>query len=156
MHESWEVSFMQQDGGKKGMSSITGKIVIIRHATDRDRVIVEQYLGQYSSDAHISGAEITVALENDRIIGFGILKKERGAGCVSLFEDSRRKGIGSPIAKHLVKYAGLERVYSTRKATYFAHPGFASGNMRAVSRVSKKVFQCRTTLMERLPLAAQT
>src|SRR5208337_5639255 len=97
MQEKWEVNFMEE-AGKRGISSITGKIVIIRHATDRDRVIVEQYLGQESSDAHINGAEIAVALENDRIIGFGILKKERGAGCVSVFEDSRRKGIGSSIA----------------------------------------------------------
>jgi len=146
---------MENRGGK-GISGITGKIVMVRHATDRDRAIVEQYLGQDKSDEHIDGADIAVALENDRIIGFGILKKERGAGCVSLFEDSRRKGIGSTIAKHLVRYAGLEKVYTTRTATYFTHLRIAAGRKAAVSRLRKGVFLCRMPLMERMPLAAQT
>lgn len=140
---------------KTGISSIIGKIVMVRHATDRDRVIVEQYFEQDKSDTFIKGAEIAVAVENDRIIGFGVLKKERDGGCISLFEDSRRKGIGTSIARHLVQYAGLEKVYTTRRATYFTHSMLTSRKKTVVSRSSKEVFQCRMPLMERLSLAVQ-
>jgi acetyltransferase (GNAT) family protein len=141
------------DARKTGISSISGKIVVIRHATDRDRVIVEEYLRNNGPDAGTDGSEIAIALENERIIGFGILKKEREGGCVSLFEDSRRKGIASPIVKHLMEYAGLTKVYATRNATYFTRSKLVRGKQALISRSSKKGFLCRAPLMEPLPLA---
>jgi len=117
---------------RTGISGITGKIVMIRHATDRDRVIVEQYLGHDSADTSIMGADIAVALENDRLIGFGILKKEQEVGCFSLFEDSRRKGIGSAIVKHLARYAGLKKVHARQSTTYFTRSRLTGGKKIAV------------------------
>jgi Acetyltransferase (GNAT) family len=141
------------DARKTGLSSITGKIVVIRHATDRDRVIIDEYLRNNNPNTGIDGSEITVALENERIIGFGVLKKDHDGGCVSLFEDSRRKGIASPIVKHLMEYAGLTKVYATRNATYFTRSKLVRGKQALISRSSKKGFLCRAPLMEPLPLA---
>jgi len=142
-----------KDARKTGISSITGKIVVIRHATDRDRVIVNDYLRNNNPDAGTDGSEIAIALENERIIGFGILRKERGGGCVSLFEDSRRKGIASPIVRHLMEYAGLTKVYATRNTTYFTRSKLVSGKQAHISRSSKKGFLCRATIMEPLSFA---
>lgn len=141
------------DARKTGISSITGKIVVIRHATDRDRIIIEEYLRNTEPNTGIEGAEIAVALENERIIGFGILKKEREGGCVFLFEDSRRKGIASPIVKHLMAYAGLKKVYAARSATYFSRSKLIRGKEGHIARLSKKGFPCRAHLMEPLTLA---
>lgn len=141
------------DTRKTGISSITGKIVVIRHATDRDRLIIGDYLISNNPDTRTDGSEIAVALENERIIGFGILKKEREGGCISLFEDSRRKGIGSPIAKHLIKYSGLKKMYAARNATYFTRSKLARGKQANISRPSKKGFLCRVPLMEPLSMA---
>jgi hypothetical protein len=141
------------DPRKTGLSSITGKIVVIRHATDRDRVIVEEYLRSNNPDTSTDVSEITVAVENERIIGFGILKKEHEGGCVSLFEDSRRKGIASPIVKHLMEYAGLKKIYAARNATYFTRSKLVRGKQARISRSSKKGFLCRVPLMESLSLA---
>jgi citrate lyase synthetase len=141
------------DPRKTGISSITGKMVFIRHANDTDRVIIEEYLKKSTSEVNLENAEVVVAAENDRIIGFGILKKENGAGCVSLFEDSRRRGIGSTIVNHLVEFSSVSRVYASRYASYFATSNAAwlkkirAGRMRNAAR-------CRMPLMERLPAAA--
>ncbi len=141
------------DARKTGLSSITGKIVVIRHATDRDRVIIGEYLGSNDPNAGMDGSEIAVALENERIIGFGILKKEREGGCVLLFEDSRRKGIASPIVKHLMEYAGLKKIYAARNSTYFTRSKLVRGKQGHIARSSKKDFPCRIPMMEPLPLA---
>ncbi len=140
------------DARKTGLSGITGKIVVIRHATDRDRVIIGEYLGNNDLNSGIDGSEIAVALENERIIGFGILKKEREGGCVLLFEDSRRKGIATPIVKHLMEYAGLKKVYAARNATYFTRSKPIHGKQRHIARPNKNI-PCRVPMMEPLPLA---
>jgi N-acetylglutamate synthase-like GNAT family acetyltransferase len=141
------------DPRKTGISSITGKIVTIRHATETDLVNVGEYLKKNHADSELNNAEVVVAAEDNRIIGFGILKKAESAGCVSLFEDSRRKGIGSSIVKHLLEFAPLKKVYTTRYASYFTHSGFARTRGPS-ARSSRSGVLCRAPLMERLTLAA--
>ncbi len=136
-----------------GISGITGKMVTIRHANDMDRVIIEEYLKQGSSDSDLTNADVVVAAENERIIGFGILKREKDAGCVSLFEDSRRRGIGSTIVNHLMEFAAVRRVYAARYASYFTRSN--SAWLKKIRRGrAKNTSRCRMPLMERLPLAA--
>lgn len=142
------------DPSKKGISSISGKMVSIRHATDTDRVIVEEYLRQHHSEPDLGAAEVVVAAENERIIGFGILKRENDAGCVSLFEDSRRRGIGSTIVSHLMEYAPVQRVYAARYASYFTRSGFTRAKNVHAARSRKNSAFCRMPLMERLSIAA--
>ena len=136
-----------------GISGITGKIVSIRHATDIDRIIVQEYLSKHHADSDLGSAEVVVAAEDEQIIGFGILKKGDDAGCVSLFEDSRRKGIGSTIANHLVGYAPVKKVYAARYASYFTHSDFMRGKAVHAAR-SRKGALCRMPLLERMSIAA--
>ncbi len=137
-----------------GISRITGKMVSIRHANDIDRVIVEEYLKQSSADSDLTNAEIVVAAENERIIGFGILKRENDAGCVSLFEDSRRRGIGSTILNHLMEFAPVSRVYASRYVNYFAHTHAAWLRKIRTRRTKQGTARCSAPLMERVALAS--
>jgi hypothetical protein len=73
-------------------------------------VKVEGRLRRLHEDSDLGNADVTVAAENERLIGFGILRKERDGGCVSLFEDGRRKGIGASIVRHLMEYADITKV----------------------------------------------
>jgi N-acetylglutamate synthase-like GNAT family acetyltransferase len=145
---------MMSDTRRTGMSSITDKMVTIRHATDRDRVRVEEYLTQHGKGQDLARAEVVIAAEDERIIGFGIMKKEQDAGCVSLFEDSRRKGIGSSIVRHLLSYEPLKRVYAAHYASYFTNSGFARAKQQHAARSRKSGVPCRMPLMERLAITA--
>lgn len=139
---------------KTGISSITDKMVVIRHANDTDRVIVGAYLKQNHTDAGLDDADMVIATEEERIIGFGILKKGIDGGCVSLFEDSRRKGIGSTILSHLMDYSPVKKVYGARYASYFTRARFAQGEKIHAARTRKSGVLCRVPLMERLSIAA--
>jgi len=142
------------DPRKTGISSITDKMVVIRHATDTDRVRVEEYFREHGTANDLGSADLVVATEEQRIIGFGILKKENDAGCVSVFEDSRRKGIGSAIVKHLMAYEPLRRVYATRNVSYFTRYGFVRKTAQRPARATRSGRECRMPLMERLSIAA--
>jgi N-acetylglutamate synthase-like GNAT family acetyltransferase len=129
-------------------------MVTIRHATETDRMRVEEYLTKHGNMQGLAGSEVVIAAEDERIIGFGIMKKEQDAGCVSLFEDSRRKGIGSSIVRHLLTYEPLKRVYAAHYASYFTHSGFARAKRQHAARSRKVGARCRVPLMERLAIAA--
>jgi len=141
------------DVRKTGISSITDKMVVIRHATDTDRVRVEEYLRQNGKTDYLKTADVVIAAEENRIIGFGILKKEKDTGCVSLFEDSRRKGIGSSIVKHLMSYQPLKKVYATRSASYFTRYGYMRSTLSRSSRPKQAMRTCHLPLMEPLAVA---
>ena len=141
------------DPRKTGISGITGKMVVIRQATETDRVRVEQYLLSKEGSADIEEAEVVVAAEQERIIGFGILKKSDGAGCVSLFEDSRRKGIATSITNHLVQFAPTEKLYVSRIVSYFTRGGFRESLVHS-NRQRRSAAGCRMPLLERLPVGS--
>ncbi len=141
------------DPRKTGISSITGKVVTIRHATEGDLFELEEYLRRHHADSSLRNDEVVVAAEDRRIIGFGVLKKENGNGCVSLFEDSRRKGIGSSIVKHLMEYTPVKRLYASRYTSYFTRYGFLrSGRLSA--RRARSSDSCERILTDRMSLAA--
>jgi len=142
------------DPRKTGLSSITDKMVTIRHATETDRVRVEEYLNKHGKSENLTDAEVVIAAEDERIIGFGIMKKQQDAGCVSLFEDSRRKGIGSTIVKHLLSHEPLKRVYAAHYASYFTNSDFVRTRQQHAARSRKSGVLCRATLMERMVIAA--
>jgi len=129
-------------------------MVIIRHATDTDRVRVEDYLNKHGKSENLDDAAVVIAAEDERIIGFGIMKKEHDTGCVSLFEDSRRKGIGSSIVKHLLSHEPLKRVYAAHYASYFTRTRFARAKRQHASRPRENGVMCRMPLMERLAISA--
>ncbi len=111
-----------------GISSITGKTVYIRHATEWDRITVEDYLSRHKDERDLTHFDVVVAAEEDRIIGFGILEKGRdsSAGCLTIVENGRRRGIGAPIARHLMDYASMKTVYGAQEVSrYLTGLGFA-------------------------------
>ena len=138
---------------KGEISAIRGKMVSIRHATSSDLVRVEEYLKPYHAISELDNAEVAVAAEDRRIIGFGILKRENENGCISLFEDSRRKGIGSLIMKHLLEYSPIRKVYAARYASYFTHPLLSKPKAGRVAANAKRRVPCRAPLMEPLRFA---
>ena len=141
------------DPRNTGISGITGKVVVIRHATESDRTDLEEYLRRHHAGSGLGNAEIVVAAEDRRIIGFGILKKDDQAGCVSLFEDSRRKGIGSTILNHLTEHSAVKRLYASRYACYFTRYDFLRSG-KPSARATRIEGSCKRSLMEPLSLAA--
>jgi N-acetylglutamate synthase-like GNAT family acetyltransferase len=111
-----------------GISSITGKTVYIRHATESDMVDVQDYLKRHKQEERdLTRSDVVVAAEEDRIIGFGILEKahDNDAGCATIVEDGRRRGIGASIVRHLMEYAPMKTVYSAAGGRrYFTRLGF--------------------------------
>ena len=114
-----------------GISSITGKTVYIRHATERDVVNMQHHLKRYGQEGQsLAQSDVVVAAEEDRIIGFAILEKGHGvdADCVTVIEDARRRGIGAPVVRHLMEYAHATIVYSAGMRRYFTKLGFTKTN----------------------------
>jgi N-acetylglutamate synthase-like GNAT family acetyltransferase len=111
-----------------GLSSITGKIVYIRHATEWDLVELGGHLTPHQKDMlNLSQSEIVVAAEDERIIGFGILEKtSRNSGCLVVKKYTKRDGIGAFIVRHLLEYAPMKTIYTaSAKPGYFRKLGFA-------------------------------
>jgi N-acetylglutamate synthase-like GNAT family acetyltransferase len=142
-----------------GVSSITGKTVYIRHATESDMVEVRAYLylhNQKLSQPKLMRSEIVVAAEEDRMIGFGILEKseDNSAGCVAIFEDGKRTGIGASIARHLMEYAPMKTIYvAGDKPGYFTELGYTRSGDALGKSTHKAASLCRT-LKSGVPLAA--
>jgi len=118
-----------------GISSITGKIVTIRHATESDMVFIEENLKKYHFDADdLDPSQFVVAAENGDIIGFGRLRKTGDVydiGCVAVIEQQRRRGIGASIVRHLIEYAPVRTVYVvTDFVDYFKRLGFTQARNR--------------------------
>jgi N-acetylglutamate synthase-like GNAT family acetyltransferase len=111
-----------------GISGITGKTVYIRHATEWDMVMIREDLKLHQrEEPDLSQSEIVVAAEENHIIGFGIMKKgpDADAGCITISEDNRRRGIGASIVRHLMEYAPMKTVYVAEgKIGYFTKLGF--------------------------------
>jgi GNAT superfamily N-acetyltransferase len=137
------------DPKRTGISTITGKMVVIRHATESDRLRIEEYLALYQGNADIAEADIVVAAEQERIIGFGVMKKGDGAGCISLFEDSRRKGVATAITNHLAQYAPAGKLYVSRLVSYFTRYGFRSRRARSKQN-RRSTAGCTMPLLEPL------
>ena len=112
-----------------GISDLTGKVVRVRHANEADMVFIEETMRKYQFNAeNLNYNDFVVATENGGIVGFGSLKKAGGiyeVGCIVVVEGKRGQGIGRLIAKHLVDYASVDRVYvTTDLADHFRKLGF--------------------------------
>jgi N-acetylglutamate synthase-like GNAT family acetyltransferase len=113
-----------------GISDLTGKVVRVRHANEADMVFIEKTMKKYGFDTeNLDYSEFVVAAENSEIVGFGRLKKIGSiydVGCIVVIEGKRGRGIGQLIAKHLVDFETVDRVYVTaERADYFRNMGFA-------------------------------
>lgn len=97
------------DPYRTGISGITGTMASIRHATDRDLVEIRDYLKRQKGGCGLEGAEAVVAVEDDRMIAFGIMQRKGLTPCITIRELRRGKGLGPLIARHLMEYAGPEQ-----------------------------------------------
>jgi len=139
------------DPKRTGISSITGKVVVIRQATDTDLVRINDVYDQTSGMPDIRNTDVVVALEGNRIIGFGVLKRENDSACMSIFEDSRRKGIGESIKNRILALDPPEKVYATRNTTYFTASGLSRRKgISPASGTSTAAGRCSMPLMERV------
>ncbi len=130
-----------------GISSITGKIVTIRHATESDMVSIEKKLKKYHLDADdLDASQFVVAAENGDIIGFGRLRKTGDVydiGCVVVIEQQRRRGIGASIVRHLMEYAPVKTVYVvTDLVDYFTRLGFAEAKKKPKELMRRLKIAC--------------
>jgi N-acetylglutamate synthase-like GNAT family acetyltransferase len=118
-----------EDSYKTGISSITGKVVRIRHATEADMYLIEAELKKNNlSTEGIHHSQFVVATENGELVGFGRLNKigkDYEISCVTVVEEKRGKGIGKFIIKHLIEYSPTKLVYViTDNVDYFEQLGF--------------------------------
>jgi len=135
-----------------GISSITGRTVYIRHATDWDLFMIGRIWKRLEKkEALFTRDNVVVALEEDRIIGFAILESPAPAlggtmdtGCVTIFEDSRRRGIGAQVVSHLMEYAPVKTVYTaTGRPGYFRRAGFTKAGSVPVNSLGNSYCLCR-------------
>ena len=107
-----------RDPRRTGISSITGRIVYIRHASPIEREIAVETLALAAEDGaapDAAAADIAVAVEDDRCIGFAVLERseqDEGTGCIALVEDGRRRGIGGPVLQHLLEHSEVTRLFA--------------------------------------------
>ena len=141
-----------------GISSITGRTVYIRHATDWDVVNIQDYLKRHGQEERdLRQSDVVVAAEEDRLIGFAILEKghDSYADCVTIIEDVRRHGIGAPIVRHLMEYAQVKTVYSAAgMPRYFTRLGFTRAKTTQHKRAGASAHPCRWQGKRGLSLAA--
>ena len=129
-----------------GISTITGKTVYIRHATEWDMVVLGERLTQRQKDSlTFSQPEVVVAAEEDEIIGFGILEKvENDVGCLVLKGAARRHEIGSFIVRHLLEYAPMKTIYAVSdRPGYFRKIGFSKAKTDLHKKFNSAKSFCR-------------
>ncbi|MHB8846242.1 MAG: GNAT family N-acetyltransferase [Nitrospirota bacterium] len=81
----------------------------IRHATAWDLVEIREYVKRHKGACGLEGAEAVVAVEDGRMIAFGIMQRRGGKPCITIRELRRGKGLGPLIAHHLMEFAGPEQ-----------------------------------------------
>ncbi len=116
-----------------GISAITGKSVVIRHATESDLVFIEESLKKRGSAiVDLQAFQFVVAAEDNDIIGFGGLRRKGDVcdiACAVVVEKQKNKGIGAAIVSHLIEYSPVDRVFvATDLVEYFKDLGFAETN----------------------------
>lgn len=131
------------DPRKTGISSITGKMVYIRHAEDFDRVNMREYCERHHLAVDTEAPDAVAAVEDDRLIGFGILGPSSagdGRAALTLWEHGRRRGIGASILRHLLEYGSVDAVRAERaSAPYLVRLGFHRAGGRGRSALYERI-----------------
>jgi hypothetical protein len=81
-------------------------MVSIRHATNRDLITIAEYIDRHHVPCTLEGADAVVAVEEDRLIGFGILHRDGLTPCITIRELRKGSGLGPLIAGHMMEHAG--------------------------------------------------
>jgi len=115
---------------KPERSPLIDKNVVIRHATETDRVRIEGSLPAFGlAGIEVRDYELTVAVEGSVIIGVAGLRRlgdARDTACVFVAEKRRNRGVGAAMVRHLIEYSPIDRVLvTTDLAKMFRSLGFA-------------------------------
>jgi hypothetical protein len=126
-----------QDPRRTGISGITGKVVYIRRATGSELVdIAGQLARERGHEPELSSADAVVAAEDGRLIAFAVLDQPAehdGRGCVTLFENGRRRGIGGLVLRHLLERSAVKVLYAGQDSVrYLPRIGFRRSGSRPV------------------------
>lgn len=98
---------------RTGISSITGKTLLVRHATDSDKVLAAEFLKRHRKTYDLSGSEnIVVARQEDRILGVGLLQKAGDSDCIIVLEDRGKHGLHNAIMSQLTQDAPSTAKYA--------------------------------------------
>jgi len=108
-----------------GISGITGTMVTIKHANESERIDVADTLKKQRGETlDLSGDDIVIAAQGDRLLGFAVLKKDSGGrvGFVSLSEGKLHQGIGREMLRHLFEYSSAQYICADRTVDrHFPH-----------------------------------
>ena len=97
------------DPRRTGISRITGKMVSIRHATERDLIEIGEYAGRHRGVCSLEGADVVAAVENAILVGFGILQRKGSVPCITVRDFQPGSGYGAIIKSHLLELACPEQ-----------------------------------------------
>lgn len=111
-----------------GISGITGKVLYIRHASESERIDIADILKKRAGKSRdIPGADIVVASQEARLLGFAVLTKNAGgvSGRLNLHESGRHRGFIREVLRHLFDYSAVKHVAADRvSARYLRSMGF--------------------------------
>lgn len=99
-------------------------------ARPEDMPLIEAEVARQRLDGeNLKVEQFIVALEDDKVVGFGRIKPYGGGvfelGCVAVLEGSRRKGIGRALVTELMNRFPVEEIYiTTDLVEYFMRFGF--------------------------------
>lgn len=112
-----------------GISAITGKNVVIRHASGSDLAEIGARLERYGLDV-IDREQDTfvVAVEDGRLLGFAAMRtvgEGDAAGCVTVAEERHNRGVAAQIVRHLIEHSPVPLVLVEQdRAELFRQLGF--------------------------------
>jgi len=114
-----------------GISSITGKTVYIRHASEWDKIMLEHYLNDDMKEVvGSSKSDVVVAVEEGKIVGFGVLHEvNTEIGCVTMQRSGGLRGVDTYILRHLLENASIKKIYiKSKKPEKLKKLGFVEFN----------------------------
>jgi len=106
---------------KTGISSITGKMLTIRHANESEQIDVADSMKKRGEETlYLSRDDIVIASQGDRLLGYVALMRNdatgRDGGCLSLSDGRLQRGIGREMLRHLFDYSSVKNVSADRVA----------------------------------------
>lgn len=112
-----------------GISAITDKNVVIRHASESDLAEIESRLDHHGLDIDDMDQDtFVVAVEDNKLLGFVAMKiigESDGAGCVTIAEERRNRGVASQMVRHLIEHSPVPIVLvDQERAELFRELGF--------------------------------
>jgi hypothetical protein len=103
-----------------GISSITGKMLIIKHASESEQIDVADSMKKRAGESlDLSRDDIVTTSQGGRLLGYAALIRdvtERDGGWLSLSDGRLHRGITREMLRHLFAYSAVNEVSADRSA----------------------------------------